>query len=107
MGYRGFSIDAYNTNDSSQQLFLNMNNSNAVRCNKLGIGANAVVDVFNVNNGNSNFSPTVRFNGATTLNNEILIWNNSKIYRRADANNSLNLITNDEISFSISSKQSN
>ena len=25
--FRGFSIDAYNTNDSSQQLFLNMNNS--------------------------------------------------------------------------------
>ena len=30
----------------------------------------------------------------------MLIWNNSKIYRRADANNSLNLITNDEINFS-------
>ena len=98
--FRGFSIDAYNTNDSSQQLFLNMNNSNAVRCNKLGIGANAVVDVLNVNGGNSNFSSTVRFNGATTFNNEILIWNNSKIYRRTDANNSLNLITNDEINFS-------
>ena len=98
--FRGFSIDAYNTNDTSQQLFLNMNNSNAVRCNKLGIGANAVVDVLNVNGGNSNFSSTVRFNGATTFNNEILIWNNGKIYRRADANNSLNLITNDEINFS-------
>ena len=98
--FRGFSIDAYNTNDSSQQLFLNMNNSNAVRCNKLGIGANAVVDVLNVNGGNSNFSNTVRFNGATTFNNEILIWNNSKMYRRADANSSLNLITNDEINFS-------
>ena len=77
-----------------------MNNSNAVRCNKLGIGANAVVDVLNVNGGNSNFSSTVRFNGATTFNNEILIWNNSKLYRRADANNSLNVITNDEINFS-------
>ena len=98
--FRGFSIEAYNTNDTSQQLFLNMNNSNAVRCNKLGIGANAVVDVLNVNGGNSNFSSTVRFNGATTFNNEILIWNNSKLYRRADANNSLNLITNDEIDFS-------
>ena len=77
-----------------------MNNSIAVRCNKLGIGANAVVDVLNVNVGNSNFSSTVRFNGATTFNNEILIWNNGKIYRRADANNSLNLITNDEMNFS-------
>ena len=77
-----------------------MNHSNAVRCNKLGIGANAVVDVLNVNGGNSNFSSTVRFNGATTFNNELLIWNNSKLYRRADANNSLNLITNDEINFS-------
>ena len=98
--FRGFSIDAYNTNDTSQQLFLNMNNSNAVRCNKLGIRANAVVDVLNVNGGNSNFSSTVRFNGATTFNHELLIWNNSKFYRRADANNSLNLITNDEINFS-------
>ena len=61
-----------------------MNNSNAVRCNKLGIGANAVVDVLNVNGGNSNFSSTVRFNGATTFDKEILIRNNSKIYRRAD-----------------------
>ena len=59
-----------------------------------------MVDVLNVNGGNSNFSSTVRFNGATTFNNEILIWNNSKIYRRADANNSLDLITNDEINFS-------
>ena len=98
--FRGFSIDAYNTNDTSQQLFLNMNNSNAVRYNKLGIGANAVVDVLNVNGGNSNFSSTVRFNGATTVNNEILIWNNSKLYRRADANNSLKVITNVEINFS-------
>ena len=77
-----------------------MSKSTAVRCNKLGIGANAVVDVLNVNGGNSNFSSTVRFNGATTFNNETLIWNNSKLYRRADANNSLNLITNDEINFS-------
>ena len=30
----------------------------------------------------------------------MLIWNNGKIYRRADANSSLNLITNDEIDFS-------
>ena len=43
---------------------------------------------------------TVRFNGATTVNNEIYIWNNVKIYRRADANNSLNVITNDEINLS-------
>ena len=98
--FRGFSIDAYTATDTSQQLFLNMNNSNAVRCNKLGIGANAVVDVLNVNGGNSNFSSTVRFNGATTFNNEILIWNNSKIYRRADASSSLNLITNNEINIS-------
>ena len=98
--FRGFSIDAYNTNDSSQQLFLSMNISNAVRCNKLGIGANAVVDVLNVNGGNSNFSSTVGFNGATTFNNEVLIWNHSKIYRRADVNNSLSLITNDEMNFS-------
>ena len=103
--FRSFGIDAYNTNDTSQQLFLNMNNSNAVRCNKLGIGANAVTDVLNVNGGNSNFSSTVRFNGSTTLNNEMLVWNNSKIYRRADANNSLNVIPSNEINFSLQSNR--
>ena len=45
--FRSFGIDAYNANDTSQQLFLNTNNSNAVRCNKLGVGANAGVDTFN------------------------------------------------------------
>ena len=103
--FRSFGIDAYNTNDTSQQLFLNMNNSNAVRCNKLGIGANAVTDVLNVNGGNSNFSSTVRFNGSTTFNNEMLIWNNSKIYRRADANDSLNVISSNEINFSLQSNR--
>ena len=39
--FRSISIDAYNAN-------VNMHNSNAVRRNKLGIGANAVVDVLNV-----------------------------------------------------------
>ena len=103
--FRSFGIDAYNTNDTSQQLFLNMNNSNAVRCNSLGIGANAVTDVLNVNGGNSNFTSTVRFNGATTFNNEMLIWNNSKIYRRADANDSLNVISSNEINFSLQSNR--
>ena len=39
--FRSICIDAYNAN-------VNMHNSNAVRRNKLGIGANAVVDVLNV-----------------------------------------------------------
>ena len=78
--FRGFSLDAYTTNDSSQQLLLNMSSSNTVRCNKLGIGATAVVDVLDAIGGNSNFSSTVRFHGATTSSNEILIWNTSKIY---------------------------
>ena len=103
--FRSFGIDAYNANDTSQQLFLNMNNSNAVRCNKLGIGANAVTDVLNVNGGNSNFSSTVRFNGAATFNNEMLIWNNSKIYRRADANDSLNVVSSNEINSSLQSNR--
>ena len=41
------------------------------------------------------------FQGATTFNNDILIWNNSKIYRRADANDSLTVISTEEINFSL------
>ena len=99
--FRAFGIDAYNANDTSQQLFLNTNNSNAVRCNKLGVGANAGVDTFNCSGGNAYFGSTVRFQGETTFNNNILIWNNSKVYRRADANDSLNVISNEEINFSL------
>ena len=99
--FRSFGIDAYNANDTSQQLFLNTNNSNAVRCNKLGVGANAGVDTFNCSGGNAYFGSTVRFQGETTCNNSLLIWNNSKIYRRADANDRLNVISSEEVNFSL------
>ena len=99
--FRAFGIDAYNTNDTSQQLLLNTNANNAVRCNRLGIGANAGTDTFNCTGGNAYFNATCRYQQACTFNNEILIWNNSKIYRRADANDSLNLISTEEINFSL------
>ena len=104
--FRSFSIDAYNTsNDSSQQLFLNMNNGNAVRCNKLGIGTNAVVDVLNVGGGNANFGSTVRFGGVATFNNDILINNRGRIYQQGNANSSLNFITTTEQNFCIQSNR--
>ena len=78
-----------------------MSDGSPVRCNKLGIGDNAVVDALSVAGGNANFGSTPRFNGASTFNNDILIWNNSKIYRRVDANNSLNVISTNEIKFSL------
>ena len=56
--------------------------------------------ILNIGGGNSNFSSTARFIGATTFSNGILIWKNGEIHRRADANNSLNVIRNDEINFS-------
>ena len=71
--FRSFGIDSYNANDTSQQLFLNTNN--AVRCNKLGIGANAGVDTINVHGGNAYFNSTCRYNQACAFNNDILIWN--------------------------------
>ena len=103
--FRSFGIDAYNANDTSQQLCLNTNNSNAVRCNKLGVGSNAGVDTLNVSGGNAYFNATCRYQQACTFNNEILIWNNSKVYRRADANDSLNVISNEEINFSLQSNR--
>ena len=99
--FRSFGIDSYNANDTSQQLFLNLNNSNAARCSKLGVDANAGPDTLNCSSGNAYFGSTVRFQGATTFNNDILIWNNRKICRRADANDSLNVISNEEISLSL------
>ena len=59
--FTSFEIDAYNANDTSQQLFLNTNNSNAVRCNKLGVGANAGVDTFNCSGGNAYFNATCSY----------------------------------------------
>ena len=99
--FRGTSIDSYNANDTIQQLFSNMSDGSPVRCNKLGIGVNAVVDALNVAGGNANFGSTSRFNGASTFNNDILIWNNGKIYRRVDANDSLDVISTNEINFSL------
>ena len=99
--FRSTAIDAYNPNDTSQQLFLNTHANNAVRCNKSGIGANAGVDIFNCPGGNAFFNATCSYQQACTFNNDILVYSNSKIYRRADANNSLNLITNAEIKFSL------
>ena len=99
--FRGIGIDSYNANDTTQQLFLNMNDGNAVRCNKMGIGVKAVTDALDVAGGNANFGSTSRFNGASTFNNDILIWNNSKIYRRVDANDGLNFISTNEINFSL------
>ena len=99
--FRSFGIDSYNANDTSQQLFFNMNNSNAARCNKLGVGANAGVDAFNVSGGNAYLGSTSRFNGIATFNGDIYVSNNGRIFQRADVNNSLNVISTEEINFSL------
>ena len=99
--FKSVGIDAYNANDTSQQLLLNTNSNNAVRCVKLGIGVNATTDALNVAGGNANFGSTARFNAATTFNNDILIWSNGRIFQRNDANNSLNVISTEEINMSL------
>ena len=100
--FNSFNINAYNTsNDSSSLLLLNTANGNGVYCLSLGIGVIQGSNKLNVSGGNSNFGGTASFQGATTFNNDILIWNNSKIYRRADANDSLTVISTEEINFSL------
>ena len=104
--FNSFNINAYNTsNDSSSLLLLNTANGNGCYCLSLGIGAIQGANKLNVSGGNSNFGGTATFQGATTFNNDILIWNNSKIYRRADANDSLNVISTEEINFSLQSNR--
>ena len=99
--FNSFNINAYNTsNDNSSLLLLNTANGNGVYCLSLGIGVIQGSNKLNVSGGNSNFGGTASFQGATTFNNDVLIWNNSKIYRRAAANDSLNDIT-EEINFSL------
>ena len=103
--FRSGGIDSYNANDTSAQLLLNMNNSNAVRCNKLGVGSNAGVDTFSCVGGNAYFNCTCRFDNIPTFNNSVYINNNGRIFQRADANNSLNVISTEEINFSLQSNR--
>ena len=97
-----FGINAYNTsNDSSSLLLLNTANGNGVYCLSLGIGVIQGSNKLNVSGGNSNFGGTASFQSTSTFNSDIYVNNSGRIFQRADANNSLNIRSTEEINFSL------
>ena len=85
-------------------LLLNTANGNGVYCLSLGIGAIAGGNKLNVA-GNSNFGGTSTFQNTSTFNGDVNINNSGRIFQRADANNSLNVISTNEINFSLQSNR--
>ena len=55
--------------------------------------------------GNSNFGGTSAFQNTSTFNGDVNINNSGRIFQRADANNSLNVISTNEINFSLQSNR--
>ena len=101
-----FGINAYNTsNDSSSLLLLNTANGNGVYCLSLGIGVIQGSNKLNVSGGNSNFGGTASFQSTSTFNGDIYVNNSGRIFQRNDANNSLNVISTEEINFSLQSNR--
>ena len=104
--FNSFNINAYNTsNDSSSLLLLNTANGNGVYCLSLGIGAIQGANKLNVSGGNSNFGGTSSFQNTSTFNADINVYNSGRIFQRADANSSLNVISTNEINFSLQSNR--
>ena len=104
--FNSFNISAYNTsNDSSSLLLLNTANGNGVYCLSLGIGVIQGANKLNVSGGNANSGGTSSFQNISTFNSDIYINNSGRIFQRADANSSLNVISTDEINFSLQSNR--
>ena len=104
--FNSFNINAYNTsNDSSSLLLLNTANGNGVYCLSLGIGVIQGANKLNVSGGNANFGGTASFQNISTFNSDIYVNNSGRIFQRADANNSLNVISTNEINFSLQSNR--
>ena len=104
--FNSYNINAYNTsNDSSSLLLLNTLNGSGVYCLSLGIGAIQGANKLNVSGGNANFGSTSSFQNIATFNSDIYVNNSGRIFQRADANNSLNVISTQEINFSLQSNR--
>ena len=86
-------------------LLLNTANGNGCYCLSLGIGAIAGGNKLNVA-GSSNFGGTTAFQNTSTFNNNIHVNSSGRLFQRADANNSLNIISTNEINFSLQSNRS-
>ena len=84
---------------------MNTANGNGCYCLSLGIGAIAGGNKLNVA-GNSNFGGTTAFQNTSTFNNNVHINSSGRLFQRADANNSLNIISTNEINFSLQSNRS-
>ena len=105
--FNSFNINAYNTSsDSSSLLLLNTANGNGCYCLNIGIGAIQGGNKLNVAGGNSNFGGTATFQNTSTFNNNVHINSSGRLFQRADANNSLNIISTNEINFSLQSNRS-
>ena len=63
------------------------------------------VNKLNVGGGNSNFGGASSFQNTSTFNGDIYVNNSGRIFQRADANNSLNLISTNEKNFSLQSNR--
>ena len=104
--FNSFNINAYNTsNDSSSLLLLNTADGNGCYCLSMGVGAIAGANKLNVGGGNSNFGGTATFQNTSTFNADINVNNSGRIFQRADANSSLNVISTNEINFSLQSNR--
>ena len=71
----------------------------------LGIGVIQGSNKLNVAGGNSNFGGTSSFQNTSTFNGNIHINSSGRIFQRADANNSLNVISTNEINFLLQSNR--
>ena len=84
---------------------MNTANGNGVYCLSLGIGAIQGANKLNVSGGNSNFGGTASFQNTSTFNGDMNVNNSGRIFQRADANSSLNVISTNEINFSLQSNR--
>ena len=71
----------------------------------LGIGVVNGVNKLNVSGGNSNFGGTSSFQNTSTFNGDIYVNNSGRIFQRADASNSLNVTSTNEMNFSLQSNR--
>ena len=84
---------------------MNTADGNGCYCLSLGIGAIQGANKLNVSGGNSNFGGTATFQDTSTFNADINVNNSGRIFQRADANSSLNVISTNEINFSLQSNR--
>ena len=98
--FDGTVIHACTNTGTPTHLALNMLNGD-VRMNQLGVGGSAGSFKFIVSGGSACFYQGLRSDNPTTLNGNTYVSTKNRIYQRADANNSLNIISEKEINLSL------